>query len=362
MEEDHRFSTKMDLAGPPATTPEPVEDLSLTLRVKRDEDRTKGKAVARQIAIWDTLLDARIRLQKTVTAANKLPDISDLQLYLALPECQHAMNKMLAEAGALSDELLELQEHMLKTNNFTTIPPRKRRKIDPEFSLADYTTFFQNATESASALEATYHPHLVQTLSKWSSKIQAIAPSVLLPSNRNTFLSKGPQHQKSITKLIDETLEDSKKLLSRTRVRRSGGARLGTSETVIEDEDPSIFDDTDFYQQLLRDVIDARGNPNGDDDGWIVAQRQKKSKKKVDTKASKGRKIRYEIHEKLQNFMVPVPVIGAWHEEQTDELFTSLLGRGFGTSAGLDNDKGGAWEGPGDQFEEVMKGGFRVFA
>ena len=37
----------------------------------------------------------------------------------------------------------------------------------------------------------------------------------------------------------------------------------------------------------------------------------------------------YEPHEKLQNFMVPVPVRGTWHEEQIDELFASLLGKGF---------------------------------
>jgi protein AATF/BFR2 len=37
---------------------------------------------------------------------------------------------------------------------------------------------------------------------------------------------------------------------------------------------------------------------------------------------------RYEVHEKLQNFMVPVAQ-GGWHEEQIDELFASLLGKGF---------------------------------
>jgi len=27
--------------------------------------------------------------------------------------------------------------------------------------------------------------------------------------------------------------------------------------------------------------------------------------------------------------MVPVPVVGAWHDDQIDELFSSLLGKGF---------------------------------
>jgi protein AATF/BFR2 len=143
-----------------------------------------------------------------------------------------------------------------------------------------------------------YHPHLVQTLSKWSSKIQAVAPSALLPSNRNAFSSRNSQNLKSAVQLIDETLLDHRKLIARTQVRRGKGARLG--ETVdMEDEegkvDIEVFDDTDFYQQLLRDIIDSRGNNGGSDD-WMVIQKQKRAKKKVDTKASKGRKLRCVFH------------------------------------------------------------------
>lgn len=54
--------------------------------------------------------------------------------------------------------------------------------------------------------------------------------------------------------------------------------------------------------------------------------RTQKIKKKVDTKASKGRKLRYTVHEKIQNFMAPIPG-EIWHEEQTDELFASLFGK-----------------------------------
>ncbi len=52
----------------------------------------------------------------------------------------------------------------------------------------------------------------------------------------------------------------------------------------------------------------------------------KKSKKQIDTRASKGRKIRYQVQEKIQNFMAPQPV-GKWHEEMAEELFASLFGR-----------------------------------
>jgi protein AATF/BFR2 len=38
---------------------------------------------------------------------------------------------------------------------------------------------------------------------------------------------------------------------------------------------------------------------------------------------------RYDVQEKLQNFMVPIPVTNGWHDEQIDELFSSLLGKSF---------------------------------
>jgi len=122
-----------------------------------------------------------------------------------------------------------------------------------------------------------------------------VAPSVLLPSNRGTFL-KGSQQLKSAAQLIDETLVDHEKLLARTQISRGKKGRIGALQEgnvdVSEAVDPDIFDDTDFYQKMLRDIIDARGNRNGGDD-WMVSQKQKKAKKKVDTKASKGRKLRF---------------------------------------------------------------------
>jgi hypothetical protein len=58
----------------------------------------------------------------------------------------------------------------------------------------------------------------------------------------------------------------------------------------------------------------------------LPSQRELKVKKQVDTKATKGRKMRYTVHEKLENFMV-ADDRGSWGERQRAELFGSLLGR-----------------------------------
>lgn len=128
-----------------------------------------------------------------------------------------------------------------------------------------------------------------------------MAPSALLPVSRRKFSQAGGGGVRSIGAQIEEVLQsDWPALVSRTQLKRSKGPRVTSRQSsVLHDEDDDVedvevFDDTDFYQQLLRDVIDAKGGNAGGVD-WMASQRQKKSKKHVDTKASKGRKLRYVL-------------------------------------------------------------------
>lgn len=49
-------------------------------------------------------------------------------------------------------------------------------------------------------------------------------------------------------------------------------------------------------------------------------------KRKVDVKCTKGRKLRFEVHEKLVNFMAPV-LSHQWNPESELELFKSVFGK-----------------------------------
>jgi len=331
----------VEASSEPANDPELNGDLASNLRKTREEDRQKGKAVSRQIALWDALLDARIQMQKVVTAANRLPTGTYLSHLAEHGSAREALQGMFGEAAALTEELFSLQEGLLRDNESIEPPPRKRRRVDLEqVPSYDYPDHLRDLSAAASALESSYHSHLIHTLAKWSAKVQAVAPSVLL-GNKTAF-NKDDRSKLGAVGMIDDILRtDGNKLLVRTQTRRSNVKRLGSADhrdeprgadagDDEEKEDAEVFDDLDFYQQLLRDVIKARTGDVGEQD-WMAQQRERKAKKKlkVDTKASKGRKLRYEAHAKLQNFMVPVPVThGGWHEEQIDGLFSSLLGAG----------------------------------
>lgn len=241
---------------------------------------------------------------------------------------------------------------------------------------------------------------MLATLKKWSNKVLAIAPNALMPSNRTKFSKANANQAKSAVQLIDEALLDRNSLLARTRVWRGTSTRLetyagkegdgGAPDTEADAAD--VFDDTDFYQALLRDVIDSRSGGAASGAGldtlttdWRLAQKQRKKAKaaNVDTRASKGRKLRFEVHEKLRNFMAPapppplslVPGIHAsatsgggtvWHEAQIDELFAGLLGCAFGGDAEADGEGEDQDGEPGSRrmevdVEQAVKGGFRVF-
>jgi len=224
--------------------------------------------------------------------------------------------------------------------------PRKRRRLQDDsvqgrrYALReidnvdrDWDTLIREASEDAAGLDHAYHAHLTRTLEKWSAKVAAVAPSALIPGSRKRFSLTGSTKEgvKSVGTQIEDMIQSGWPVfLSRTRLKTCRGPHVTGEEGAGDkgsDEDEEVFDDADFYQQLLRDVIESKGGGSAQ---LMASQKQKKTKKHVDTRASKGRKIRYEVHEKIENFMVPVPHdAGTWHEAQVDELFASLLGKGF---------------------------------
>merc|ERR1711991_56069 len=148
--------------------------------------------------------------------------------------------------------------------------------------------------------------------------------------------------------------EDDDGLVDTAHVVRGGGvkvlgrqleANISAASDMVQNRgykmDLEIYDDTNFYQSLLRQVIE-NSNVNVTDSlklsrSWIEMRKlMPKKRKDVDRKASKGRKLRYTPHEKLINFMPPVLT-----EERT-KMFDELIKGGlFGrkTSGNMKNSE-----------------------
>lgn len=107
------------------------------------------------------------------------------------------------------------------------------------------------------------HESNLSSLQKWSAKVQAVAPSALLPSSRDSF-KIGSTRTKSAGELVAEATRDPEKLLKTTRCRISRVGSVQTEEVEGDDDgDEETFDDRDFYRSMLRDVIESKGDKEG---------------------------------------------------------------------------------------------------
>ena len=203
------------------------------------------------------------------------------------------------------------------------------------------------------AYHAKSIPFRNETIERWNDRTRLAAGNSLLSSGGKQNSSSFGAFELSTLKQIQHILADTPRLVRRTQFKRTSYKVLGQKETIDKEEDDEdsnseneesnlrkskfkeeydceIFDDDDFYHNLLRELIERKsGTSESQQDNWLQIQklRAKANRKKVDTRASKGRKIRYDIHAKLVNFMAPVlnSTPGQISEEAKNELFSSLF-------------------------------------
>jgi protein AATF/BFR2 len=292
------------------------------LSAAADADTKKGKAVKQQYQTFDRLLDARIKLQKGLTAANDLtPEVvSRPENSLAIQRAEEAALSLWSTIESIRYSLLEPQ---LSSND--SVAKSKKRKRPHPVTAQTPTSELWSRTQSLST-QSLAHDRLV--LDKWSSKARAVSA---LPGPRSQLIDHSSQSRNSITAVLDTYLaSESDKL-----VAQASGTPSNPSSTAHTLHTP-IYDDTPFYQSLLRDLIASRSSVGplsnlaaGTTTTLLPSATRLhppgSKNKRVDTKASKGRKVRYTVHEKLQNFAAEEER-GTWEESARTEFFGSLFG------------------------------------
>ncbi|KAG9304948.1 hypothetical protein G9A89_003117 [Geosiphon pyriformis] len=299
-------------------------------------DIIKGQHVKAQMDLWDTCLDTRIRLQKALAITNCLPQYDTYQQFTST-KAKLTIEETQKELHELIESLIDLRKDLFHNNENIHISDDAVNTRKRHFKDVDYT---ENLWNEMQTLHENFLPFRTQTIEKWNNKVQIVSG---LPLNK-----KFKVINQNLNSQIEQILHDHERLLKRTQLKRNDDRIIGKCESDAakplnenkgKDEhlsqyDPEIFDDTDFYQQLLRELIESRMVDTDDPIAlgirWAALKQTKQKKKKVDTKASKGRRLRYHVHEKLQNFMVPIPS-GTWHEDMIDELYASLLGKKYDT-------------------------------
>jgi protein AATF/BFR2 len=327
----------------------------------------KAIAVRNQLNLWDSLLECRIKMQKTLTAANKLPQYNIFQHFIAQggPKFKAEIQRTKLTVASLLENLIAFQKRLLRSYPETRNWNKKTASECPAHGVDEMSSDAgeeelsdnevqenksQNLEHYAECISCHHEKYLEYrnaVIQKWNDKTRVLVGKV---SSRNfsTF-------EQSTVKQIEQILSNRQRLIQRSQLKRSTYNILGqdfilqeqknfkgsvavTNEAYLKaDQEEAkeysaeIYDDTDYYHQLLRELIERKSSHITDPvqlgRQWLELQKlRSKMKRKIDTRATKGRKIRYVVHSKLVSYMSPVSQ-SLFTEEAKTELFNSLFGK-----------------------------------
>jgi protein AATF/BFR2 len=337
-----------DLEGEMARLRKDKQGMALLLKRSRDEQRHKAEEAKRHRDTWNRLLEVRILLQRLLGMGNRLPRAEAHDTYCradpavgegfdgAASVLRGVLSQLAGLRRAQAAELEEEEEEGGKGG-------KRQRVVDLEG--VEFTGPVGGRDDPWVATQGDYEACKAHWRRVLDAAHQRATLSVAV-GKKFRVVNQGLWHQVEAS-LADRGRALRRSHLTRAQVKAAGlfvgglgqGPKAGEEgqEAVAEEEeeeeeepDEEAFDDAELYQLLLRDYIQSVGPAGGVDGVGATAALagrglSKRSKRKgVDTKASKGRKLRYAVHPKLEHFMFPVPPPPALMD--VDRLFASLPG------------------------------------
>ncbi len=313
--------------------------MSLFADSMSSSSREASVAAGDQAKRYEKLLALRISMQKVLDSSNKLPVLDD-----------DSGAKKNAEEN--NDHHMECIEHC--SSALRSLTKLLTEQSDSAFSAGDKELSWAQVFEPQEKLRGNWE----RVVNKWHARLNF--GSEKAQSNLRVFNQK-------IWEQIDTNLEDEDRTIEKSRLPLHDSERIGRSlEDEIpddqrandsnEDEDSDedsdsdsdnnkgkgnaaakkrkrekydleVYDDRPFYSMLLKTFITSGNGGDGASSmraaDLSALRKYKRSKVKVDRKASKGRKLRYIVHKKLENFMFPQHL--AEPSINSERLFNSLF-------------------------------------
>ncbi|RDD39775.1 Protein AATF [Trichoplax sp. H2] len=389
-EEDENVSERGDEEAVD-TSEEDDDEIQNFTQGDADGEIEKGEATKAQLQLWDCFMDWRIQMQSVVQVANQLPQFHIHSNFIecggktfqtALHKCKSSVASLLSELLVLQEQLMqqypETRQLLLNSSNKALAESGdvKDSDDDDEIPSDDETvhgikSVAKNSEECSSSemkeeesdsdnsikedkrksRKRRFQGNYDEVIDKRASILNKFRGTAIKKWSDRTQIAFGKLNSKkfsdldqSVPQQIQKILSDKERLIKRTQLRRIPIRALGNLEnndsrdkdardSHLKDYDPEIFDDSDFYHQLLRELIEYKSTFNKDSDPlamgrqWLQFQQlRSKVKRKVDTKASKGRKLRYDVHDKLISFAAPMRQ-GTWTDTARNNLCASLFGK-----------------------------------
>ncbi|KAH7548024.1 hypothetical protein JRO89_XS14G0056100 [Xanthoceras sorbifolium] len=321
------------------------QDILRNLKRHKDEDVLKGQAVKNQKALWDKTLEFRFLLQKAFSSSNRLPQEPVRSSFSVSDEgVGKAYSDLITSSKKTLDSLLELQEALLEKNPFVAQAldgnsgqsSNKHSKDSKNLDVEGDNEWLQ-----VSQMHKRIASFRDKSIDKWQRKTQVTTGAAAIKGKLHAF-------NQNISEQVAAYMRDPSRMIKQMQQRSStvaafeavctyslsviwlnelnflllplllikalvdqqvhGGADNTKGEEAHTDGDPELLDDSEFYQQLLKEFFETIDPTSSETAFYAIKKLQTKKRKIVDRRASKSRKIRYNVHEKIVNFMAPLPM------------------------------------------------------
>ncbi|KAL8542252.1 hypothetical protein ACS0TY_003208 [Phlomoides rotata] len=304
------------------------QDIWRNLKQHKDEDIQKGQAVKNQRALWDKTLEFRFLLQKPYSNSNRLPKEPVRSLSCeADSDVSEAYSDLVASSKKTLDSILELQQALVANNPSIT-------QFGEGYLTKDSTQLEASGSSNGdideewlqiSKMQSRMASFRNKSIDKWHRKTQVTTGAAAIKDKLHAF-------NQSISEQVAAYMRDPSKMVKGMQQNRSAVAVFGnvpgyTENTKQEEScangDPELLDDSEFYQQLLKEFFETIDPSSSETAFYALKRLQTKKRKIVDRRASKSRKIRYNVHDKIVNFMAPRPMD---IPQTATKLFENLFG------------------------------------
>ena len=302
-------------------------------KVTKDEIR-KAKNIINQKELYETFVGIRIALQNLLSDINSLPTYKNISKFISSssPETQNLYSKVKNNLNQTFYDTLLFHKEFLKKQSYPS-----SEQFNPVQEFDKILKKIGKKDENNIKLDEEEENNIYNQINIIHNNLFKIDQKIMNIWYRKTVVNQFQTNNKVLKKLANndnycehiltsveknmDTLKKKTQKYNNADLNLLGRKRLSAEEYEYDKE---IFNDNDFYNFLLKEFLlnnekeidetnyvekkDKNGLVEGRYDLTMkyILNKNSKLKKNVDTKASKNRKIRYDKHEEIINFMVPM--------------------------------------------------------
>eukprot|EP01126_Amoeba_proteus_P055953 TRINITY_DN6978_c0_g1_i1.p1 TRINITY_DN6978_c0_g1~~TRINITY_DN6978_c0_g1_i1.p1 ORF type:complete len:357 (-),score=86.70 TRINITY_DN6978_c0_g1_i1:53-1123(-) len=332
-----------------------------------EKEIQKAHETRNQRILWNSVVGLRIALQTPVDISNKLPRAENYEEFLSVarnasntveknntwegPDVSSALASTSAELSSILSDFRNFQVELLRRNkNLASMV------VAPSSSLYTNLDDLEGLWSEIHLQQSKLYAYEKEMIEKWHVKLSYAS------GNQSTkFISFNKSAISQVERMLQED-RTKQKLFERSQIVPDGHVifghflknqkekkeeRDGENEGSDDDDsvpllghqktkmhllDAHIYNDNDFFDFLVREYLQTGAlhvdDPVGTSQQYLKVRRliQRKKKRNVERGASKGRKLRYQVHQKLTGFMNSQDLYPSRDSPFSKALFSNLLG------------------------------------